>query len=95
MSFFRSWKSHYLGGYLWGLTLLGTPARIRDAIERLDRWAYDREWRQNLKSNTPNAELSAHQLKEAMAWGAGARGAVSLDATYPSPPYPEGSEWGV
>lgn len=94
MSFFKSWRSHYTAGFLLGLALRPAVEGVRRAaITRLDRWAYEREWAQNLKANHPNPELSAHSLREAMAWGAGARQATGLDQPYPSPPYKEGVTW--
>lgn len=91
MSFFKSWRSHYTAGYLLGLIM---PRDQRAAhIADLDRWAWQREWRQNLKANHPNETLSAHQLKEAAAWGAGARQSTGVDTPYPSPPYPTNYEW--
>ena len=94
MSFFTDWRSHYTVGYVIGLSLftLGSAERSK-VIDRLDRWAWAREWKQNRASNTPNPVMSKKQQKEAAAWGAGARAATGSDDPYPSPPYEEGYTW--
>jgi hypothetical protein len=95
VSFFTDWRSHYTAGLLYGLRLrvIADPWERRSRLRSFDLWAFDREWRQNLAGKHPNAELSAKQLREATAWGAGARRAAGFDEPYPSPPYPEGVTW--
>ncbi len=94
MGFFKSWRSHYFAGWLYGVTMAReSVAERKVAIWNLDLWAYNREWQQNLKANHPNAKLSEHQTREAMAWGAGARAAAGVFPPYPSPPYEEGARW--
>ena len=84
---------HYQAGYVIGrgLQKLGIAGKIA-VIQALDRFGYEREWQQNLIANNPNAVLSKHQLREAMAWGAGARAASGAKVSYPAP-YPKGSTW--
>ena len=97
MSWFTDYRSHYFVGYLKGLALRSNGPEVqRSAILRTDEWAWGREWAQNRKSNTPNPVMSAHQQKEARAWGAGMRSALGItlaDLPYPSPPFPKGSTW--
>jgi len=94
VSWFTSYRSHYFVGFLRGLTLRGRQdIDARAEIVKLDLWAFDREWRQNLAGKHPDPQLSARQLREAAAWGAGARYAVDLNVPYPTPPYPDGYRW--
>lgn len=83
MSFFNSYKSHYLVGFLYGLGLsVLSDAQAEDKIIDLYIWAWDREVAQH------DPELSLHQIREARAWGDGAAKARRLDVSIPVPPYP-------
>jgi hypothetical protein len=71
--------SHYAAGYALGLVWRFAPTFWRVAqADRLDRWGYDREWKQNLAGQNPNDPMSTHQLAEAFAWGNGFRRASGL-----------------
>ena len=96
MSFFTDHRSHYVVGFLYGLTLRSrSEVDRRTAIFQLDMWAWGREWAQNLKSNHPNEQLSEHQQREGRAWGLGARKACGItDLPFPSPPYELGASYG-
>ena len=92
MSWFNDYRSHYFLGRVYGLTLLTrTLAAATRAILDLDRWAHAREREQSRQD--PDSPLSEHKLREAMAWGAGARASSGVKVAYPSPPYPEGARW--
>ena len=92
VSWFTDYRSHYFVGQLYGMTLLTrTLASATRAILDLDRWAHARERKQSHQE--PASPLSPHKLREAMAWGAGARASAGIEVAYPSPPYPEGSTW--
>ena len=58
-----------------------------DEIVALDRWAYEREWKQNQEGENPNDPMSDKQIKEAKAWGRGARKARGVNPPF-YPPYP-------
>jgi hypothetical protein len=88
MGFFNSWKSHYTVGYAYGLTLRTlSKSNIEKKILDLDLWGWDREWKQNLKSNSPHDVMSEHKMQEARAWGQGARKSSGLNPPFPVPPY--------
>lgn len=88
MGFFNDWRSHYAAGYLYGLTLRAYwPSVAIHKIRELDKWAWEREWKQNLAGQNPNDPMSPHQVEEAKAWGKGARKACRLNPPYPVPPY--------
>lgn len=90
MSYFNSWKIHFHAGYLYGLTLhFDWDSVAIHKIRELDKWAWQREWEQNLKGKNPNNPMSEHQIKEASAWGAGARKARGLNPPYPKEYYNE------
>jgi len=79
-------RLHYIGGYLKALPwrfVRGVPRQI-DRIREIDQWAFDREWQQNLAGEDVNETLSEHQLREAMAWGHGARAALCVFPYWPS-----------
>lgn len=52
------------------------------ALNALDRWAWDREVAQH------DPKLSPHQIREAAAWGAGARAALGWSDVFWIYPYP-------
>ena len=81
-------RLHWLVGFLRGLVwrLLSDESATRK-IRELDVWAWNREWAQNLISDSPNERMSKHQLGEARAWGRGARFSRGLNPPFPSPPY--------
>ena len=90
MGFFNNWKSHYAIGFAYGLALRVASKNAAEAeIMDLDIWAWDREWEQNLKGKNPNNPMSEKQVKEARAWGEGARKARGVNPPFPIPPYPE------
>jgi hypothetical protein len=86
--FFKSWKSHYTAGFLYGVTLRALPKSVAEQeIVELDRWAWAREWKQNQAGQDPNDPMSDRQIKEAVAWGLGARKARGVNPPLPVPPY--------
>ena len=90
MGFFKDWRSHYVVGYAYGLTLKTLKLsndKIEKRIQDLDAWGYKREWEQNLNANNPNDVMSEHQMQEAKAWGKGARKSSGLNPPLPTPPY--------
>ena len=95
MSYFTSWRFHRDLGRLYGLTLRRlSETERRERILELDRWAHERERKQS--GTKKGEELSTHQTREAMAWGAGARASAGVNGLlYPSPPYREGQTWPV
>lgn len=83
-NFFKSWKSHWTVGYLYGLTLCVLPRKKAEKrIVKLDIWGWEREVKQH------DPDLSPHQIQEAKAWGQGARKARRVNPPLPSPPYPK------
>jgi len=75
-------RLHWLGGFSYGLLLRFAPKKDRlQDLQDLDYWAWERE----VKQHDPN--LNAHQVREAMAWGKGARKALRIYPPYPDPPY--------
>ena len=80
---------HYWGGFFLALPYRFLGQDFRDLrVYDIDIWAFNREWRQNLKGKNPNYPMSNAQLNEAKAWGKGARAALRVGTPYPSPPYP-------
>lgn len=78
-------RLHWLGGFIKMLPYLGVGRFQKFAvIADLDRWAFNREWEQNLAGQNPNPLLSDKQLREAKAWGKGGRWALRCWPAYPS-----------
>jgi hypothetical protein len=83
MGFFKDWRSHYVVGFAYGLTLRVLPkVKAEQKIVELDIWSFNREVRQH------DPDLTPHQIQEAQAWGKGARAARGLNPPLPVPPYP-------
>lgn len=89
MGFFSDWRSHYVAGYLYGVTLcVFSDEKASQKIVELDIWAWNREWEQNLEGENPNDPMSPHQIQEAKSWGQGARSARRVNPLLPTPPFP-------
>ena len=79
---FDEWL-HFLGGYFkalpWRIAAVGVRhQRVHD----VDLYGWAREVAQH------DPDLNEHQVREAKAWGRGARACLGVDPPYPSPPYP-------
>jgi hypothetical protein len=76
-------RLHYLGGFFKALPLRFASRRKRIArIREIDLFGWEREVEQH------DLDLNDHQIREAAAWGVGARDALRLPALAWDLPYP-------